>query len=85
MYKTDRDCFVNIKGILSELDFLMFIYTLGQREEEISFNMKFLYQRLWMIEVKRTALSSFHAFGFLLFLVMMVVSFVFLDCALVAR
>lgn len=38
-----------------------------------------------MIEVIRTALSSFHAFGFLLFLVMMVVSFVFLDCALVAR
>lgn len=76
---------INVKVILSELDFLMFIYILGQREEEISFTMKILYQRLSMIvEAIRTAFSFFHAFA-CYFLVVMVVSFVFLVYALVAQ
>lgn len=71
--------------ILSELDFLMFIYILGQREEEISFTMKILYQRLLVIvEAIRTAFSFFHEFV-CYFLVVMVVSFVFLVYALVAQ
>lgn len=65
--------------ILSKLEFLMCIYMLNQKEQEVSFNMKILYQRLWMIvEIIEEQLSVSFIHLFVYFWWLMVMSFVFI-------
>lgn len=74
-----KKCFINIKVILSKLEFLMCIYMLNQKEQEVSFNMKILYQRLWMIvEIIEEQLSVSFIHLFVYFWWLMVMSFVFI-------